>query len=506
MASPPVSASTHGHAARWQAWQTAREAAFDVAIVGAGVGGAAVFRELSRRGYSVLLVDQGDFAGGTSQSSGMLLWGGLLYLQSLDIATVRSLSLAREALIEAQSEDVAVASFRYLSLRAGGRHAWHVRAALEAYWWLGGRQRRRPRRERDFATRALLQADRFGDSLVYEEACVVESDARLVLDWVLRAARQDCVALNHCAVVTGRRDRAWHLELEDRRTEARGTARAAILVNAAGVWANDVADTLGVQTRHRHVLSKGVYVGLRRPETLHEFLAFEMGRHGDSQTFTPWGPIALWGPTETLLPSLDGGFVPNVQDVRFLLDQANMNLAGRRDAADVVSLRTGVRPLAVARAFSREVYPLALSRRHVVDVDRDRVALTLFGGKITSAPALAREAADLIARQVVPRHPRPTARSHEAPPRRFMFPGLDAPLVDPSWSARHEGCATLLDYVRRRTNIAQWTPRMGLGAHDEYRSAVRHIAAMIHGEPDADAATTELIALADAQDRLLAQV
>ena len=47
---------------------------------------------------------------------------------------------------------------------------------------------------------------------------------------------------------------------------------------------------------------------------------------------------------------------------------------------------------------------------------------------------------------------------------------------------------------------------MGLGAHDEYRSAVRHIAAMIHGEPSADAATTELIALADAQDRLLAQV
>ena len=155
MASPSVSASTHGHAARGQAWQTG-EAAFDVAIVGAGVGGAAVFRELSRRGYSVLLVDQGDFAGGPASRLACSSGGGLLYLQSLDIATVRSLSLAREALLEAQSEDVAVASFRYLSLRAGGRPAWHVRAALEAYWWLGGRRRRRPRRERDFATRALL--------------------------------------------------------------------------------------------------------------------------------------------------------------------------------------------------------------------------------------------------------------------------------------------------------------------------------------------------------------
>ena len=131
-----------------------------------------------------------------------------------------------------------------------------------------------------------------------------------MLDWVLRAARQDCVALNHCAVVTGRRDRAWHLELEDRRTEARGTARAAVLVNAAGVWANAVADTLGVETRHRHVLSKGVYVGLRRPETLHEFLAFEMGRHGDSQTFTPWGPIALWAPPNGCCPHWTAGSYP----------------------------------------------------------------------------------------------------------------------------------------------------------------------------------------------------
>ena len=72
---------------------------FDVAIIGAGVTGACLFHQLRQKGYRVLLADKADFAGGTSQASAMMLWGGLAYLRSFDLATVARLSLSREALV-----------------------------------------------------------------------------------------------------------------------------------------------------------------------------------------------------------------------------------------------------------------------------------------------------------------------------------------------------------------------------------------------------------------------
>src|SRR4029450_9414110 len=77
----------------------ARTEVFDVVIIGAGITGACLFHQLRNKGFRVLLTDKSDFAGGTSQSSAMMLWGGLAYLRSFDIPTVFRLSSSREALI-----------------------------------------------------------------------------------------------------------------------------------------------------------------------------------------------------------------------------------------------------------------------------------------------------------------------------------------------------------------------------------------------------------------------
>ena len=66
------------HRTRENLWDEARETVFDVAVVGGGINGASLYHELCSRGYRVLLVDKGDFACGTSQSSAMMVWGGLL--------------------------------------------------------------------------------------------------------------------------------------------------------------------------------------------------------------------------------------------------------------------------------------------------------------------------------------------------------------------------------------------------------------------------------------------
>ena len=69
------------------------------------------------------------------------------------------------------------------------------------------------------------------------------------------------------------------------------------------------------------------------------------------------------------------------------------------------------------------------------------------------------------------------------------FPGIDADVVAPAWSASREHCLTIEDYLRRRTNIAQWTPRGGFGRDLEYEGHIRAIARILHGgdQPRADA-------------------
>ncbi len=486
----------------------AADEAFDVAIVGAGINGAAVYRELCRAGYRVLLVDRGDFASGTSQASGMLIWGGLLYLRNLDLRTVFGLCKARDRLVREEPGNVETLRFRYLPLQRGGRSRRLVQAALFSYWMLGRRRRRRPYGEHQFRAADLLRHGRFHSSLVYEEACLSDSDSRCVLSWILAQGGEGNVALNHCELTAAnwqRDQQRWRMELTDRHGGSQRSVEARVLVNAAGVWTERVGELCGLEQRYRHVLSKGVYLAFQRPAELEEALAFEMEQHGDSQTFTPWGPVALWGPTESVVTDIGGGFRPDVDDVRFLLSQANSNLSQQRGAEHVVSLRCGIRPLAVERSFSREVYPLDLSRRHIVARDPKVAALSIFGGKLTSAPMIGREVARHV-RQYLPARRPPAKEQAAAPPPTSRFPGVDVALPSAAWCRENEACLTLGDYLRRRTNIAQWVPRLGLGRGDENLPEITKIAADICTPEQSAEAVANWRHAADVQDRLLASV
>jgi len=470
---------------RGEAFEAVGGEVYDAVIVGGGVSGAAVFRELAARGYRVLLVEQNDFASGTSQASGMLVWGGLLYLKNLELRTVHELSEARDSMLTNEPDEVERLRFRYMPLRRGGRSRLLVKAALEAYWHLGKRRRLRPFGEASFACEALLKTERFGKSLVYEEAGLKTSDSRYTLGRLLGRNGAGQLPLNYCSL-----DRAhwntssqdWSLDLTDGQTKKHVRARARTLINAGGIWADRINAECGIESNYKHVFSKGVYLTFERPEQLDEALAFEMEQHGDTQMFSPWGPVALWGPTETAIERIEDGFAPTVEDVRFLLDQANRNLREQRGPEDIVSMRSGVRPLAVKRGFSAKRYPLELSRRYVVERDRKRAAMTIYGGKITSAKAIAREVARALQDYVIPRGLNGVA--HAPPveaPLTLEVPGLAEALPDPGWCVANESCVTLEDYLRRRTNLAQWMPRHGLGKSDEHLDQITGIARAIHG-------------------------
>jgi glycerol-3-phosphate dehydrogenase len=469
-------------------WQTAGDEVFDVLVLGGGITGASLYAELCRQGWRTLLIDKGDFASGTSQSSGMMVWGGLLYLREGDVLTVLRLSRSRDRMIEELDGWAAPASFHYIPTLKGGPSSLLIGAGLGLYWLLGTGRRRFPGYRRDFAETALLSQHVHRGAFCYEEALLTSSDARFVLHWLTPYQPPGRAAVNYCEVERceyARSDRLWRLELRDRLRGVTTGARARLIVNCAGVWADDLNRAQGIETPYRHALSKGVYLGLERSGEHQSPLIFDMGDHDDVMTYVPWGPVALWGPTETAIEEIGEGLAPQPGDIRFLLETANRHLRRKVGPEDIVSLRCGIRALAVDRDYVATRYPLELSRRSIVHPERDLPWITAYGGKLTGSRELAGKIGRMIRHRVPPSLPAMVADAESPVVASYAFPGLDQPVAAPRWCREREFCATLEDYLRRRTTIAQWLPREGLGRTGENREAILAAARELY---DGDAA------------------
>jgi glycerol-3-phosphate dehydrogenase len=468
---------------------------FDAVIIGGGVNGACLYDRLCRAGYRALLLDRGDFAAGTSQASAMMVWGGLLYLRCLDFGSVHKFSRARDRMVREWGELVVPRRFRYLAPPKSLVQKYLVFAGLYIYWLIGNFNRRRPTLEAGYPESGLLT--RSGDSLTYEEAVLTLSDSRFVLHWITPHGTGRGVALNYCAVEGGdyhAAEKTWRLQAREGFSGEELEIRTRLVVNCAGVWTDGVNAAFGVHSPYKHVLSKGVFINFPRPAEHKIPLIFEMGEHWDVITSVPWGPVAMWGPTETAIDSLEPGFLVTPEDVRFLLDHRRRCLKDGSAKTDIVSLRCGVRPLAVDRGFDHKVYPLELSRRYRVASDDGRPWISTYGGKLTGCTQLAASVCETARRFLPPASPTlpDKSRGAVATPIYFSaFPGLEAPVPDVAWCRSHEFCHTLDDYLRRRTNIAQWIPRGGLGRRDEHLADLRAVSLVLN-DGDAEAAEVEL--------------
>jgi glycerol-3-phosphate dehydrogenase len=471
-------------------WQTAGEEVFDVLIIGGGITGASLYGELCRHGWRTLLLDKGDFASGTSQSSGMMVWGGLLYLRAGDVLTVLRLSRSRDRMIEELNGWTTPAACHYIPSLKGGMSSLFIGVGLGLYWLLGAGRRRLPWYRRNFAEAVLLSQHVHRGAFCYEEALLTSSDARFVLHWLTPYQPPGRAAINYCEVEScdfARSDGLWRIELHDRLRDVTTSTRARLIVNCAGVWADALNRQHGIETPYRHALSKGVYLGLSRAGEHRSPLIFDMGAHDDVMTYVPWGPVALWGPTETAIEDVGEGLTPQAGDIRFLLETANRHLRRKVGPEDIVSVRCGIRALAVDRDYVATRYPLELSRRSIVHPERDLPWITAYGGKLTGSRELAGKIGRMIRHRVSPSLPPMEQPDTESPAiASCAFPGLEQPVAAPRWCREREFCATLEDYLRRRTNVAQWLPREGMGRTGENREAILAAARELYeGDPAA---------------------
>jgi glycerol-3-phosphate dehydrogenase len=206
----------------------------------------------------------------------------------------------------------------------------------------------------------------------------------------------------------------------------------------------------------------------------------------------------------------DSGFVAEASDVRTLLEELNRHVVRPVAVDDIIALRCGVRSLAVRRGYDSEQYTLNISRRHVVERHPRSPWISLYGGKMSSCLTLGAEVADAIGRAL------PDARLQAVTPRNGppvepteRFPGLEDPILSPRDAMEREYCWTLEDYLRRRTNLAQWVPRHGLGATGEHGTRLRELADAFPGADGmrgADAAAAYHATVEREFDRVLAAV
>jgi len=372
----------------------------DVLVVGGGINGAVACAALAGGGATVGLIDAGDFAGGVSSSSSNLAWGGIKYLESGDLRLVRKLCLSRNRLMDAYPSTVREIRF-FTSIRRGFR-LWSVMVWLGAllYWLMGNCRMAMPRYltvNRIRREAPVVAADDVLAGFEYSDCYLYDNDSRFVFNFIRSAMDAGAYTCNYCAADNlswQSQQGYWQVQLTDKVSGKRREVQARAVINATGPGADRLNASVGVTTQTQHVLSKGIHLIVDRVTEQNKVLTF-FASDGRLFFVIPMGPKTCIGTTDTPANRPGEGVTP--ADRAFVLANANELLALDQPLtdADIIAERVGVRPLALAGEQDGRDW-VQLSRKHEIEVDRERRFLSIFGGKLTDCINVGDEVVALI--------------------------------------------------------------------------------------------------------------
>jgi glycerol-3-phosphate dehydrogenase len=382
------------------------DSTLDVLILGGGINGAVSAACLAARGAKVGLIDKGDFASFTSQQSSNLAWGGIKYMETLELGLVRKLCASRNHLI--RSYPSTVQEIRFFTVHERGfRHGlWKLLLGAWLYWVIGRFFTRPPRRlglETIEREEPVVDPRRADGGFEYSDAFLHDTDARFVWNFIRAALNYGCLATNYVEAVAAERDAQglWVTRARDTLGGAEITIRSRVLVNACGPFVDPVNERIGQSTAHKHVLSKGIHLIVDRITEHRRVLTF-FADDGRPFFVIPMGPRSCIGTTDTRVESPSTHVTD--EDREFVLSNINkrLRLAHALTVDDVIAERCGVRPLAVTRSGDGKKHGASdwtqLSRKHVVEVDEAARHVSIFGGKMTDCLNVGEEVAAHVQR------------------------------------------------------------------------------------------------------------
>jgi glycerol-3-phosphate dehydrogenase len=362
---------------------------WDVLVIGGGASGVATAVESASRGYRTALVEQADFAQATSSRSTKLIHGGVRYLQLGRLSLVRESLRERGHLLRNAPHLVRRLPF-LLPL-----YAWWERpfygAGLKLYDKLAGELAlgfsKHLSRTETLAQMPAIAREGLRGGILYDDAQF--DDARLAITLAQTVANLNGVAVNYVRVVSllKQNNRVCGVTVRDSESGEEFEARARVVVNAAGIFGDEVRRLDNGATPELLTLSQGAHIVLDR-SFLPGGCALIVPRTSDGRVFfaIPWHDHVLIGTTETAVSAAVLEPRPLRSEIEFLLSHAARYFAKAPVTADILSAFAGLRPL-VKRGVGKTS---SLSRSHQVVVAPSGL-VSIIGGKWTTSRLMAED-------------------------------------------------------------------------------------------------------------------
>ncbi|MDT8992049.1 FAD-dependent oxidoreductase [Curvibacter sp. APW13] len=376
------------------------EGVFDVLVLGGGINGAVAAAALAAQGVKVALIDRGDFAGFTSSNSSNLAWGGIKYLETMELLLVNKLCRSRNHLMRHYPSTVEEIRF-FTSIQKGFRMPVAFVFLGTLFYWAMGRFFTRPPRYLTRSTiareEATINTTNVSAGFEYSDCYLHDNDARFVFNFIRSSMNFGGIAANYVESTQARREGdQWVVDAKDVLDGRQFPIRAKVLVNACGPYVDQHNQLSGQRTAHHHVFSKGIHLIVDRVTPHKRVLTF-FASDGRLFFVIPMGPKTCIGTTDTQVDSP----LTEVTDAdrAFVLDNANQLLQLERPLtpADIIAERCGVRPLAIEGQGGKADW-VKLSRKHAIDVNEADRHLSIFGGKLTDCLNVGDEVVDAVAR------------------------------------------------------------------------------------------------------------
>lgn len=380
---------------RQQAWDRLGSEQYDVVVIGGGVVGAGAALDAATRGLKVALVEARDFASGTSSRSSKMFHGGLRYLEQLEFGLVREALHERElSLTTLAPHLVKPLPFLYPLTRRGWERP-YVAAGIFLYDQLGG-ARSLPAQKHLTKSGALRLApgmrrgSLIGGIRYYD---TVVDDARHTMTVARTAAHYGAVIRSSTQVVALLRegDRVTGVTVRDSENGALTDVHAHVVVNATGVWTDEIQALSKQRGRFRVRASKGVHIVVPRDRIVSE-VAIILRTEKSVLFVIPWGTHWIIGTTDTDW-NLDLAHPAATKaDIDYILGQVNKVLATPLTHADIDGVYAGLRPLLAGESEETS----KLSREHAVAVPAPGL-IAIAGGKYTTYRVMGEDAIDAAA-------------------------------------------------------------------------------------------------------------
>jgi glycerol-3-phosphate dehydrogenase len=513
---------------------------FEVVVIGGGITGAGVALDAASRGYSVALLERGDYAEGTSSRSSKMVHGGLRYLQNLDLGLVREALLERQLMVQLAPHlvyptpflvpdfpdrrrdrrlGIALNMYDVMATTRVGRSRTEMRSSKEGdgdFYWSPDRHRTIARDEVLELVPSLERRDPKNAYLFYD--CQTD-DVRLVLTVLGEAERFGAVMLNRAEVteVLEPGGRAAGVAFVEATSGERFEVEADNVINATGVWADRIRpeEVIEEEDVPRISPSRGTHVLVDRAVLSTGDAACIVPAGEDRAIFAlPWYGRTLIGTTDNDFGDDIDHPRPAEDEIAYLLGAVNDFFGVSLGQGDMVGAYAGVRPLIATGDPKKSV---DISRKAEL-YETSSGMLTITGGKLTTWRRMAKQTVDrLVEREgrEAPCHTAEIPLGREAAPDEleapegvgedsiaqlaFRYghaartvlglvredPKLAAPIVpgrpdllaEAIVAARHEQATCVADVLMRRT-------RLGLLAAPQLRDAdsVRPVAAALGAE------------------------